>query len=109
MEDDELLVTPRCVIWSRGGLFRKSYKFDSGSEPVSQAVLTTFPSVGPLTAKSVKGSQGGDGGSQRERAIVVFLKTQAHVYFLSGTSHIIHLPFEVESASAAPNGLILQR
>jgi anaphase-promoting complex subunit 1 len=108
-DDDELLVTPRCVIWSRGGIFRKSYKFDLEKEPVTQALLTTFPSVGPLDAKDKKSGGGKGHSSNREKAIVVFLKTQAHVYFLSGTSHVIHLPFEVESASAAPNGLIIQR
>jgi anaphase-promoting complex subunit 1 len=108
-EDDELLVTPRCVIWSRGGVFRKSYNFDLEKEEVSQALLTTFPSVGPLAAKERKLSQKKGNTNQREAAIVVFLKTQAHVFFLSGTSHVIHLPFEVENASAAPNGLIIQR
>ncbi|KAH0609631.1 uncharacterized protein H6S33_013117 [Morchella sextelata] len=43
------------------------------------------------------------------RALVVFLKSQAFVYFLSGISHVIHLPFEVERAMPAPHGLILQR
>ena len=47
--------------------------------------------------------------SRKSKALVVFLKTQAHVYFLSGTSHVLHLPFEVEYASAAPDGLIIQR
>lgn len=108
-EDDELLVTPRCVIWSRGGVFRKSYNFDLEKEEVTQALLTTFPSVGPLAAKERKATQKKGNANQREAAIVVFLKTQAHVYFLSGTSHVIHLPFEVETASAAPNGLIIQR
>ncbi|KAI6715342.1 hypothetical protein JHW43_002084 [Diplocarpon mali] len=108
-EDDELLVTPRCVIWSRGGVFRKAYKFDLEKEDVTQALLTTFPSLGPLTAKGDKAGQRKETAGQRETAIVVFLKTQAHVYFLSGTSHVIHLPFEVESATAAPNGLIIQR
>jgi anaphase-promoting complex subunit 1 len=108
-EDDELLVTPRCVIWCRGGVFRKSYKFDLEKEEVSQALLTTFPSVGPLATKERKSASKKGTATQREAAIVVFLKTQAHVYFLSGTSHVIHLPFEVESACAAPNGLIIQR
>lgn len=45
----------------------------------------------------------------RARALVILLKTQAFVYFLSGTSHVIHLPFEVEHAMPAPRGLILQR
>lgn len=104
VHDDELLVTPRCVIWSRGGLFRKSYKFDLENEPVTQAVLTEFPSVGPLK-KDGKGPH----ENTRSTAIVVFLKTQAHIYFLTGTSHVVHLPFEVESVSAAPSGLIIQR
>lgn len=108
-EDDELLVTPRCVIWSRGEVFRKSYNFDLEKEEVTQALMTTFPSVGPLAAKERKSAQKKGHVGRREAAIVVFLKTQAHVYFLSGTSHVIHLPFEVETASAAPNGLIIQR
>ena len=98
-EDDEL----------RGGVFRKSYNFDLEKEEGSQALLTTFPSVGPLAAKERKLAGKKGNTNQREAAIVVFLKTQAHVFFLSGTSHVIHLPFEVETASAAPNGLIIQR
>jgi anaphase-promoting complex subunit 1 len=108
-DDDELLVTPRCVIWSRGGVFRKSYKFDLENEPVTQALMTTFPSVGPLVARDGKPNQHSKKANTRSAAVVVFLKTQAHIYFLSGTSHVIHLPFEVESASAAPYGLIIQR
>jgi anaphase-promoting complex subunit 1 len=108
LDEDELLVTPRCVIWSRGGVYRKSYKFDLEKEPVSQALLTSFPSVGPLESKDTTSTHK-KGVSKRSAAIVVFLKTQAHIYFLSGTSHVIHLPFEVESAIAAPNGIIIQR
>ncbi|KAL2072126.1 hypothetical protein VTL71DRAFT_11469 [Oculimacula yallundae] len=108
-EDDELLVTSRCVVWSRGGVFRKAFKFDLEKEDVTRALMTTFPSLGPLAAKENKARQKKGGAAERETAIVVFLKTQAHVYFLAGTSHVIHLPFEVESACAAPNGLIIQR
>ncbi|MCJ1337170.1 Anaphase-promoting complex subunit 1 [Bachmanniomyces sp. S44760] len=43
------------------------------------------------------------------RALVVVLKTQAHVYFLSGTSHVVDLPFEVEAAFPLPDGVLLQR
>lgn len=43
------------------------------------------------------------------RALVVILKTQAHIYFLSGTSHVLHLPFEVDSVLPTPRGLLLQR
>ena len=107
--DDELLVTSRCVIWSRGGIFRKCYKFDLEKEPVMQALLTTFPSVGPLAKAGKDVTSATRGVDTRSTALVVFLKTQAHVYFLAGASHVIHLPFEVESACAAPNGLIIQR
>lgn len=103
-DGDELLVTSRCVIWSRGGVFRKCYRFDLENEPVTQAVLTEFPSVRPL----MKDGQGPHENT-RSTAIVVFLKTQAHIYFIAGTTHIIHLPFEIESATASPNGLIIQR
>ncbi|RAL64778.1 hypothetical protein DID88_001809 [Monilinia fructigena] len=107
--DDELLVTPKCVIWSRGGVFRKAYNFELEKEPITQALLTSFPSLGPLPSKNGAPKKQRKGPNTKEKAIVVFLKTQAHVYFLSGTSHVIHLPFEVESATAAPIGLIIQR
>lgn len=108
-ENDELLVTPRCVIWSRREVFRKCYNFDLEKEDVSHALLTTFPSVGPLAGKQKNALGTDENSGPREAAIVVFLQTQAHVYFLFGTSHIIHLPFEVESVFAAPNGVIMQR
>ncbi|MCJ1421046.1 Anaphase-promoting complex subunit 1 [Xylographa parallela] len=44
-----------------------------------------------------------------QRALVVILKTQAHVFFLGGTSHIVHLPFEVSAAFTLPRGVLLQR
>ncbi|KAI1004277.1 Negative regulator of mitosis [Podosphaera aphanis] len=108
-EEDELLITARCVIWSRGGIFRKCYNFDTEKETVSHAVLTAFPSLGPLATKNTKSMKKNEVAGSKEAAIVVFLKTQAHVYFLFGSSHIVHLPFEVESAFAAPNGVVMQR
>ncbi|KAL8949810.1 MAG: hypothetical protein Q9222_004112 [Ikaeria aurantiellina] len=42
-------------------------------------------------------------------ALAVVLKTQAHVFFLKGTSHIVHLPFEVEAVFPLSEGLLLQR
>src|SRR2546423_7719387 len=43
-EDDELVVTKRCVVWSRGGVVQKAFKFDAEGEPVVHAVLTYFDS-----------------------------------------------------------------
>jgi anaphase-promoting complex subunit 1 len=110
--EDELLITPNCVIWSRGGLFRKSFTFDPEKEPVTHALLAYFPASADTPGATVKT----DGPAKRpsekpalSRALVVFLKSQAHIYFLSGTSHVVHMPFEVESACAGPLGVIIQR
>jgi anaphase-promoting complex subunit 1 len=102
---------------------RKSFRFEVEQEPVTQALITNFSSqhnkrIG-AEKKSYKArldtvTEPEAEKTKREeyhlsRALVVFFKTQAHIYFLAGTSHVIHLPFEVEHASPAPNGLIIQR
>ncbi|MCJ1357301.1 MAG: Anaphase-promoting complex subunit 1 [Icmadophila ericetorum] len=43
------------------------------------------------------------------RALVIVLKIQAHVYFSSGASRIVTLPFDVESVHPFPFGILLQR
>ncbi|KAF6808009.1 20s cyclosome subunit (apc1) [Colletotrichum musicola] len=109
--EDELLVTKDCVVWSRGGVFRKSYRFDLEKEPIAHALLASFPTSDHDTKKDAKKGPPGkvDGPRRLSRALVVFLRTQAHIYFLSGTSHVVHMPFEVEAACAAPQGIIIQR
>ncbi|KAK3385988.1 putative APC1 protein [Podospora didyma] len=111
--EDELLTTQNCVLWSRGGIFRKSYKFDLENDPVTQALLTYFPASADspdiITEIGQPQKKSADQLPVLSRALVVFLKTQAHIFFLSGTSHVVHMPFEVESACAAPCGVIIQR
>jgi anaphase-promoting complex subunit 1 len=131
--EDELLTVGNCVIWKRGGLFRKSFNLDiEKDEPILQALLTRFPTTdadhnGNASNNKSMGGYGGHKGQEGRKssdhgnaesngeeprlakALVIFLKTQAHIYFLSGTSHIVHMPFEVESACAAPVGVIIQR
>ncbi|KAI1771051.1 hypothetical protein F4818DRAFT_220463 [Hypoxylon cercidicola] len=112
--EDELFVTKDTVVWSRGRVFRKCFGFKLEKEPITQALLTYFPS-----SEQTDDAQENRPGQRRVRfdkdektlskALVVFLKTQAHVYFLDGTSHVVHMPFEVESACAAPRGVIIQR
>ncbi|KAK8136208.1 Negative regulator of mitosis [Apiospora sp. TS-2023a] len=41
--EDELLVTNEAVVWSRGNIFRKCFGFKLEKEPVTQALLTYFP------------------------------------------------------------------
>ncbi|KAF4468553.1 anaphase-promoting complex subunit 1 [Fusarium albosuccineum] len=106
--EDEVLTTERCVIWCRGGIFRKTFRFDLEKEPIIQALLAYFP-----TSEDDKSSRDAEPKPDKRpalsKALVVFLKTQAHIYFLSGTSHVVHMPFEVESAFAGPVGVIIQR
>ncbi|KAI1324491.1 hypothetical protein F5Y16DRAFT_303456 [Xylariaceae sp. FL0255] len=107
--EDELLVTKHTVIWSRGCIFRKCFGFQLEKEPITQAVLTYFPlSEDPVNPKGGSSTKHHE-DSTLSRALVVFLQTQAHIYFLDGTSHVVHMPFEVESACAAPQGVIVQR
>ncbi|KAH8903384.1 hypothetical protein BR93DRAFT_902379 [Coniochaeta sp. PMI_546] len=115
--EDELLTTDTCVIWSRGGSMRRIFSFNLENEPITQALLTYFPtSEGserqPRTDEvpnPAKKDTKDDQFRGKSRALVVFLKTQAHIHFLSGTSYVVHMPFEVESACAAPCGVIIQR
>ncbi|KAJ9130747.1 Negative regulator of mitosis, partial [Coniochaeta hoffmannii] len=116
--EDELLTTATCVIWSRGGSARRIFSFNLENEPITQALLTYFPTSEGSEGRARSDDDGAkpakndakNGQSQGlSRALVVFLKTQAHIHFLSGTSYVVHMPFEVESACAAPRGVIIQR
>ncbi|KAI2631404.1 hypothetical protein GGS26DRAFT_94436 [Hypomontagnella submonticulosa] len=107
--EDELLVTKDTVIWSRGCIFRKCFGFKLEKEPITQALLTYFPNSEGVEKLGEKRVRPENNEKPLSKALVVFLKTQAHVYFLDGTSHVVHMPFEVESACAAPRGVIIQR
>ncbi|KAF2166270.1 hypothetical protein M409DRAFT_23462 [Zasmidium cellare ATCC 36951] len=130
--EEELLVTQNAVAWSQGRFVRNIYRFDLEGESMVQALLTSFPAAsdmqpGIFTAHAnelrPQRSSLNSSGFQEEtetkrqsfkskfprRALVVLLKTKAHIYFLRGAHHIVDLPFEVERAFAAPRGIILQR
>ncbi|KAG9192217.1 hypothetical protein G6011_10951 [Alternaria panax] len=134
---DELLTAGYHVVWSRGGVIRKVFSFEAEQEKVRQAVLTWFPvhepSAGahdapdsstqhraagvskavltqgtqPATDPAAPGSSTPPTAEALSRALVVFLKSQAHVFFLSGTTHIVNLPFEVDKAFPAARGLVV--
>ncbi|KAE9963743.1 hypothetical protein BLS_008966 [Venturia inaequalis] len=125
---EEVLTTDQCVVWSRGGVVRKAFSFQVEKEKVQQAILTWFPSDDHLPhihgKPKSKGSNPAPTKRQRlsvaaavqsssqnglSRALVVFLKHQARIYFISGASHVINLHFEVERAFPSPRGLIIQR
>lgn len=107
--EDELLVVGRCVMWSRGGVFRKSYKFDLEKEDITQALFAYFPTHLDSRHPGIEKTKHKSTPPKLAKALVVFLKTQAHIHFLAGASHVLHIPFEVESACAGPRGVIIQR
>ncbi len=45
----------------------------------------------------------------KDRALVIVLKTEVHIFFLSETSHIVHLPFEVDAIFPCIYGILFQR
>ncbi|KAK4890738.1 Anaphase-promoting complex subunit 1 [Elasticomyces elasticus] len=130
--EEELLVTKTCVVWSQGNSVRNVHRFELEGEDVVQAVLTRFP-VDSDAGKTVKEGRGGVGkrqlghrhghGQQQTttttteksatprstRALVILLKTKAHIHYLTGSKYIVPLPFEIEKAFPAPRGVILQR
>lgn len=135
---DEIVTTEYHVVWSRGGIIRKVFNFEIEKQRVVQALLTWFPvEVASNAASEAPGALEYSGGDQsksfltqgtqpatdpnapvqntppttevRARALVVFLKTQAQIFFLSGTTHIVHLPFEVDRAFPAARGVVVQR
>jgi anaphase-promoting complex subunit 1 len=135
---DEIVTTKHHVVWSRGGIVRKVFNFEIEKQKVIQALLTWFPvEVTSHTASEAPGVAKYSGndpsksfltqGTQpatdpnapvestpattevRARALVVFLRSEAHVFFLSGTTHIVHLPFEIDRAFPAARGVVVQR
>ena len=126
--EDELFTTATCVVWSRGGEVGRCLRFDVEQEPISTALLAYFPTSeddvaatpsanattatpSPASSKSAK-SKGVDSKPEPlplAKSLIVFLRTQAHVYSFSGGEYIVHMPFEVDSAIAAPRGVIIQR
>jgi anaphase-promoting complex subunit 1 len=78
----------------------------SAAQSKNRKKTTDIKPSNPFSESNVRGERGRNGYT---RALVVVLKTQAHVYFLSGDSRIVHMPFEAESVLPTPRGLIFQR
>ncbi|KAI9871795.1 MAG: Anaphase-promoting complex subunit 1, partial [Pleopsidium flavum] len=81
----------------------------AGSCPSSESQSSRSPDTGDYLQQCQQESLSSLKRRDRARALVVVLRTQAHIYFLSGTSHVLNLPFEVDSILPTPRGLLLQR
>ncbi|KAL6721067.1 Anaphase-promoting complex subunit 1 [Lecanora helva] len=158
-EEEELVTTEFCVVWSRGDVIQRVFRFDVEGEPVTHAVFTRFHSQsdnrvrkdGPVSNKLDVHESRPNGELQipkqrssrpsdkravdsnvkldkdettqsdslqqekqsiqktGERALVVVLRSHAHVFFLTQTSHVVHLPFQVDAVFPSIHGLLLQR
>lgn len=155
--EEEIVFTDSCVVWCRGGVVKRSFRFGVEKESVVQALFAYFKTSGQgkQNAKKSSGQLSINSSSRRRaatpdvelktrvkskkrqqvtiqdkatnddangipypennndsglsRALIVVLKSQAHIFFLSGDSHIIPLPFEVDSVWPTPHGLLFQR
>lgn len=104
--EEEVLVTEHCVVWSRNRAIKRALNLNVEGEPILHAFVTQF---GPNEEKiDSKRGQAVDAPAL-DRALVVVLKTQVHVFLLSGDGYILPVSFEVESAFPFPYGFILQR
>ncbi|PYH90565.1 20S cyclosome subunit [Aspergillus ellipticus CBS 707.79] len=91
---------------------RTGEKPQPGNESGRSRGLHEAPSKGSLLTLTQDGEigQGTPGtDSSNARALVVVLKSQAHIFFLAGNSHVVPLPFEVDSVFSTPRGLLIQR
>ncbi|PSN62525.1 negative regulator of mitosis [Corynespora cassiicola Philippines] len=82
-----------------------STEFGRGDQSGTYLTQGTQPAADPTTPADTLHSA----FERKSRALVVFLKSQAHVFFLSGATHVINLPFEVDRAFAAARGVVVQR
>ncbi|KAJ9611601.1 Anaphase-promoting complex subunit 1 [Cladophialophora chaetospira] len=102
--EEEILRTDRSVVWSRNGAIKRALNLDVEGESILHTFVTQFGDE-----LDDKKHQHGEQTTSLERGLVVVLKTQAHIFLLSGDSYVLPLSFEVESAFSFPCGFLLQR
>lgn len=134
----ELLYTTECVVWSIDGAVRKVYNFKGQQRKVRQALLATFPrnpsslhhpdtlprnaskshhpstfSTNDSRSHHLADFSTNDSQSHHPQSLspslVIVLATELHIHFLSGSSHVVSLPFDLERAYSAHQGIIVRR
>ena len=81
----------------------------SSSRPGLEGGWEHVPEIDESAQRRLPARSQGEERKSKGRALVIVLKTQAHIFFLSGTSHIVHLPFEVDAIFPCVHGILLQR
>lgn len=104
---EEVLRTDTCVVWSRHGIIKRVFNLDIEAEQILHAFPTSFSSVSTRERTHNVPEDKVD-SPQKDAALVVVLKTQAHIFCLSGATHVIPLSFEVARAFPSLHGCLLQ-
>ena len=104
--EEEILTAQSCVVWSRCGTIKRVLNLNADEDSILKAFTTYFETSAEIseaerTTKSF--------AVRKEKALVVVLKTHAHLLLLSGDTHVLPLSFEVESSFPCPYGFILLR
>lgn len=105
---EEILILDHCVVWSRSQSVERVFNLDIEDEVILHAFTTSFP-TSSVTSESTKNLQTQSRPSDtKEAALVVVLKTQIHIFCLSGGIHVIPLTFVTARALPFSEGCILQ-
>ncbi|KAG0307174.1 Anaphase-promoting complex subunit 1 [Dissophora globulifera] len=125
--DVEVFIKGCKVTWTQGGILRKILDFSSENETVRQTLFAWFivniasPKSSDRERNQEREREDYDAGQLhstanpgadrqgRQQALVVILTDTARIYFPSGETHSVHLPFTVHKVWAMDLGLLLER
>ncbi|KAG0261648.1 Anaphase-promoting complex subunit 1 [Mortierella polycephala] len=127
--DAELFIDESKITWTQGGVLRKTFDFRLEHESIRQALFAWFI-VNKPSPENIGWDREPDEGREadynfgqtqksteppgadrqaRQQALVVFLKDTAKIYFMTGESHMVHLPFQVLKAWPMDLGIMVER
>lgn len=103
---EEILTAGSYVVWSRCGTIKRVFSVGTDEEPIVKAFTTSFAAARDSDSN---GNRNPSSTLRGQKALVVLLKSQAHILLVSGDSHILPFAFEVQSAFPCTHGFLLQR
>lgn len=98
---ERLEIRGTSVYWINNGILVRKFTFSEGTN-ISSAIFTSF------RASSQNKSLPNISGS-KEDAIVIITTQCAHVYYLSGATFLVNLPYSITKVLSCDRGLILSR
>ncbi|KAF9172113.1 Anaphase-promoting complex subunit 1 [Mortierella sp. AD010] len=126
--DVEVTVKGSKVTWTQGGILRKTLDFSSENEVIHQTLFAWFIVNNPTqrttdrerdreqereedfeVGQSHTTERPRTDWQSRQQALVVILKDTARIYFPSGESYSVHLPFGIHKVWAMDLGLFMER